>query len=35
VSRLLDLDKDARPTASEALKHPWITQAKYPDGLNN
>lgn len=30
---LLQLDPAKRPTAAEALSHPWITQCKYPDGL--
>lgn len=38
VSKLLTIDPDARPTADEALKHPWMTyaatlseeQIKYP-----
>lgn len=33
VSCLLDLDKDKRLTASEALRHPFITECKYQDGL--
>jgi serine/threonine protein kinase len=38
VSKLLTIDPDARPTADEALKHPWMNyaatlteeQIKYP-----
>ena len=30
---LLDVDKDRRPSAREALQHPWITECKYTDGL--
>lgn len=30
---LLDPDKDRRPTVSEALRHPFITECKYQDGL--
>jgi len=30
---LLQLDPAKRPTAAEALHHPWITACKYPDGL--
>lgn len=30
---LLDVDKDRRPSAKEALQHPWITECKYTDGL--
>ena len=30
---LLDVDKDRRPSAKEALSHPWITECKYTDGL--
>mmetsp|Transcript_98228 Transcript_98228/g.174018 ORF Transcript_98228/g.174018 Transcript_98228/m.174018 type:complete len:765 (-) Transcript_98228:73-2367(-) len=33
LQRLLQLDPAKRPTAAEALSHPWITQCKYPDGL--
>ena len=33
VRCLLDVDKDKRPTAVEALKHPFITECKYQDGL--
>ena len=32
VARLLDLDRDARPTATQALQHPWF-KVKYTDGL--
>lgn len=32
VSSLLNLDKDERPTATQALKHPWF-KVPYPDGL--
>ena len=32
VAGLLNLDKDERPTAAQALKHPWF-KVKYPDGL--
>lgn len=32
VRSLLEIDKDARPTAKEALEHPWF-KVKYPDGL--
>lgn len=34
VRSLLQIDPLKRPTASEALKHPWFTQAQYPDGFN-
>jgi serine/threonine protein kinase len=33
VRALLELDTSKRPTAKEALKHPFICEAKYPDGL--
>jgi len=33
VKCLLQVDKDRRPTAREALRHPWITECKYTDGL--
>jgi len=33
LSKLLCLDIEQRPTAAEALAHPWLTQCKYPDGL--
>lgn len=33
VTCLLQVDKDRRPTAREALRHPWITECKYSDGL--
>lgn len=35
VRSLLQIDPLRRPTASEALKHPWFTQASYPDGLGH
>ena len=33
VRSLLELDTSKRPTAKDALKHPFICEAKYPDGL--
>mmetsp|Transcript_23450 Transcript_23450/g.54649 ORF Transcript_23450/g.54649 Transcript_23450/m.54649 type:complete len:764 (+) Transcript_23450:110-2401(+) len=33
LTQLLKLDPAERPTATEALQHPWITQCKYPDGI--
>jgi serine/threonine protein kinase len=30
---LLQVDKDRRPTSQEALRHPWMTECKYIDGL--
>jgi len=33
VRCLLDTDRERRPTASEALKHPWLVECKYEDGL--
>jgi serine/threonine protein kinase len=33
VRNLLNLDPQRRPTAVEAMKHPWFTKMKYPDGL--
>lgn len=33
LGQLLQLDPVKRPTAAEALQHPWITRCKYPDGL--
>ncbi|OMJ65564.1 hypothetical protein SteCoe_29807 [Stentor coeruleus] len=32
IKCLLELDKEKRPTAIEAMKHPWFSK-KYPDGL--
>uniref|UniRef100_A0A7S3KIB6 Protein kinase domain-containing protein n=1 Tax=Euplotes crassus TaxID=5936 RepID=A0A7S3KIB6_EUPCR len=31
LSKTLDVDPEKRLSASEALKHPWLTEAKYPD----
>ena len=31
VRQLLQIDPSKRPSATEALKHPWLTQAKYDD----
>merc|ERR1712014_507168 len=33
LERLLQLDPKMRPTAAEALRHPFIAACKYPDGL--
>ena len=33
VQWLLELDIDRRPSAEEAMKHPWLTECKYQDGL--
>ena len=33
VRWLLELDRDRRPNAEEALKHPWISECKYPEGI--
>lgn len=33
VRNLLNIDPARRPTASEAMKHPWFTKVSYPDGL--
>merc|ERR1719188_986252 len=33
LSQLLQLDPAMRPTASEALEHPWLSKCEYPDGL--
>ena len=33
IKSLLELDKEKRPTAAEAMKHPWLSK-KYSDGLN-
>ena len=33
VRCLLETDRERRPTASEALKHPWLVECKYVDGL--
>lgn len=32
IKCLLELDKEKRPTATEAMNHPWFVK-KYPDGL--
>ena len=33
IRSLLEVNTERRPTASEALRHPWITECKYEDGL--
>jgi len=33
LTQLLQLEPSKRPTASEALRHPWLTRCKYSDGL--
>jgi serine/threonine protein kinase len=33
LTSLLHLDPSKRPTAAEALEHPWLAQCKYSDGL--
>jgi len=35
VRWLLEIDPDKRPTAKQAMKHKWLTQCKYSDGLSN
>lgn len=30
IRQLLELDPDKRPTAKEAMEHPWLTKSKYP-----
>ena len=30
LEALLSIDPDCRPTAEEALLHPWLTQMQYP-----
>lgn len=31
LSKMLDIDPDKRMSSTEALKHPWLTEAKYPE----
>ncbi|CAK68833.1 unnamed protein product (macronuclear) [Paramecium tetraurelia] len=33
VKQLLHIDPSKRPSAKDALNHPWFTQIQYPDGL--
>jgi serine/threonine protein kinase len=33
VRNLLHIDPHRRPTATEAMKHPWFTKVSYPEGL--
>merc|ERR1719188_1975763 len=33
LTQLLQLDPSLRPSAAEALEHPWLTKCEYPDGL--
>lgn len=33
LSQIFQIDPDLRISARDALQHPWITQAKYSDGL--
>ena len=33
VRCLLDTDRERRPSATEALRHPWIAECRYVDGL--
>ena len=33
IRQLLELDPDKRPTAKEAMNHPWLTESKYPEDL--
>ena len=33
VKQLLQIDPSKRPNSTEALKHPWLVQAKYEDGI--
>ena len=33
VRCMLDTDRERRPSATEALRHPWIAECRYVDGL--
>lgn len=33
VKQLLHIDFNKRLSAAQALQHPWLTEAKYEDGL--
>jgi len=33
LGKLLEVDPAKRPTAAEALQHPWLQQGRYSDGL--
>ncbi|EER20472.1 protein kinase, putative [Perkinsus marinus ATCC 50983] len=35
ITQCLQLDPNLRPTAREALQHPWLTKSRYPDGLTD
>ncbi len=33
VRKLLEIDPSKRPTAKEAMNHPWLTKSKYPEDV--
>ena len=33
VRYLLDTDRERRPSATEALRHRWLAECRYADGL--
>jgi len=34
IRSLLEIDPDKRPSADEAMKHPWFTECRYDDGIH-
>lgn len=33
LTQLLQLDPAQRPTAAQAMEHPWLSKCRYPDGI--